>query len=207
MKKTPTMVCASCAVTGDLGWCGRCRSIAYCCKECMDSDAARHLPECKQRRSVMLAKLARAKEHKRRMIEAAGCRAEDASKAVGTLCLICQETMESEAVIVPLTCGHSFHSACLRALRAKAEEEKVKPLCPACRLELHVSPDALHERGYRLITRAETITDAPQLQLKFVERAEAFLRLALREEPEHAGAHGQLGYLLMRQRWSSREGS
>ena len=94
MKKRSTMVCASCAVAGDLGWCGRCRSIAYCCKECMDSDAARHLPECKQRRSEMLAKLARAKEHKRRMIEAAGCRAEDASKAVGTLCLSCQETME-----------------------------------------------------------------------------------------------------------------
>ena len=32
--------------------------------------------------------------------------------------------------------------------------------------------------------------------MKFVERAEAFLRLALREEPEHARVHGELGFLL-----------
>ena len=133
MKKRPTMVCARCGKKGDHGWCQRCKTSAYCCKECHDADAQRHLPECKQWRSAMLAQQARTKEHRRKLLEAAECRAEDASKAVGTLCLICQETMESEAVIVPLTCGHSFHPKCIKMLRATAETEGMKPVCPACR--------------------------------------------------------------------------
>ena len=62
-----------------------------------------------------------------------------ASLALGTLCLICQEAMESEATMLPLVCGHFFHSKCIKMLRAKAKEEGVRPMCPTCRLELHVS--------------------------------------------------------------------
>merc|ERR1712185_461595 len=118
MKKRPTMVCATCGIEGELGWCGRCRSVAYCCKECMESDAIRHLPECKQRRSEMLVLKARVKEHKKMLREGAECRADQPIKAVGTLCVICLETMDSEAAVLSLLCGHSYHPKCIRALRA-----------------------------------------------------------------------------------------
>ena len=45
-------------------------------------------------------------------------------------------------------------------------------MCPVCRLELHASPDELAKRAVRLIGKARTMTDAPQLKAQFVERAE-----------------------------------
>ena len=55
------------------------------------------LPECKQRRSEMLVLKARVKEHKKMLREGAECRADQPIKAVGTLCVICLEVMDSEA--------------------------------------------------------------------------------------------------------------
>ena len=120
----------------------------------------------------------------------------EAREAVDKLCLICQGAMLTEGSVMGLPCGHFFHTECIRMLRAKTEE-KAKPVCPSCRLELHAPPKELAIRASGLQTRAVVITAAPLLKLKFVEKAEAFLRLALSEEPELAAAHNDLGYLLM----------
>ena len=91
---------------------------------------------------------------------------------------------------MPLACGHFFHAECIKTLRATAGQ--MKPLCPLCRLELHAPPDELQQRACDLEKQATRLTDAPTLMLKFLERAEAFLLLALREEPGHAMAAAKL---------------
>ena len=120
MKKRPTNVCARCGSMGDLSWCQRCKTSCYCCAECQEADAERHMPECEQRRAEMLALETRTTEHRRKLRE--GCWIVcGAKEAEGKLCLICHEAMLTEASIMPLTCGHFFHVECIKMLRATAE--------------------------------------------------------------------------------------
>ena len=114
-------------------------------------------------------------------------------------CAICLDTLQQPQT---LRCGHRFCRGCVRGMRQHGVGES--QVCPICRAPMpdaeRLSLEALHKlMQYERWPKGKRAGGPqPPWVPRLLNGAAAQLREALVIDPEHAGAHTNLGYALLK---------
>jgi hypothetical protein len=195
-KKCAHKPCGSCGelVNGALR-CGRCRSTLYCDRKCQKAHWKNgHKQECQPPAEKLepVAAVLASRMEEMDLVDGAADKDE---------CAICLDSIDdTDARNLP--CRHVYHRECIKSLR----ERGVNDLCPECRAPLPPGAEQSYYQAAVRLARTERAGKGSRRGGKLITEAEAFLREALQDDPQHANAHESLG-LILEKHWQDIDGA